>query len=114
MGHGAAGDVALDLGLVDSVDARPHETPPHHYGPEGVSLPRVRIEAASRQYRGDTSTHALISDLILHSLEGNRNPFTHHFCFGLFKYVICCLWSGWVSIYLFFNQKQTYIAFFMF
>lgn len=67
MGHGATGDVALDLRLVDGVDGRPHETAPHHYGPEGVALGWVWVEAAGRHSGPEVthlhSTHAIPSYL---------------------------------------------------
>lgn len=32
-----AGDVSLNLGLINGVDRRPHYTAPHHNGPECMS-----------------------------------------------------------------------------
>lgn len=41
-----AGDVPLNLGLVDAVDAGPDEGPADAYGPESVSPQRVWVKAS--------------------------------------------------------------------
>jgi len=38
------GEIALDLGLVDSVDGDPGEVSTHHHAPHGVAHARVRIK----------------------------------------------------------------------
>jgi len=41
-----AGDVSLDLGLVDPIDADPHKCPSKGYGPESVSPQRACVKAS--------------------------------------------------------------------
>jgi len=49
MSDALAGDVSLNLGLVDPVDTDPDECPPNGYGPKCVSPQRVCIKAIVKQ-----------------------------------------------------------------
>lgn len=40
-----AGDVSLNLGLVDPIDTDPHKGPSNGYGPKSVSPQRVCVKA---------------------------------------------------------------------
>lgn len=53
-----AGDVSLNLGLVDPVDAGPHKRPPNGYGPKSVSPQRVRVKAGGTGERGKGSLNS--------------------------------------------------------
>ena len=53
-----AGDAALNLGLVDTVEGHPEEPPSYHHRPEGMTSGGVHIETAmgrkrETQCRGD-------------------------------------------------------------
>lgn len=47
VGDALAGDVPLNLGLVDPIDTGPDEGPTNAYGPESVSPQRVWVKAGS-------------------------------------------------------------------
>lgn len=44
-----AGDVSLNLGLVDPIDADPHKDPPNGYRPKGVSPQGVHVKTGERE-----------------------------------------------------------------
>lgn len=45
MSDALAGDVSLNLGLVDAIDTDPNECPSDGYGPKSVSSQRVCVKA---------------------------------------------------------------------
>lgn len=48
MSDALAGDVSLNLGLVDSIDTGPDERPSNAYGPKSVSSQRICVKACVR------------------------------------------------------------------
>lgn len=52
MSDALAGDVSLNLGLVDPIDTGPEECPSDGYGPKSVSPQRVDVKASVRGERG--------------------------------------------------------------
>lgn len=48
-----AGDVSLNLGLVDPIDTGPEECPSDGYGPKSVSPQRVHVKASVRGGKRD-------------------------------------------------------------
>lgn len=46
MSDGLAGDVSLNLGLVDPIDTAPDKCPADAYSPKSVSPQRVHVKAA--------------------------------------------------------------------
>lgn len=49
MSDALAGDISLNLGLVDSIDTGPDKRPPKGYGPKSVSPQRVCIKAGQNE-----------------------------------------------------------------
>lgn len=49
MSDALAGDVSLNLSLVDSIDTGPNESPSNCYGPKSVSPQRVCVKADETQ-----------------------------------------------------------------
>lgn len=49
MSDALAGDVSLDLSLVDSIDADPHKSPTNGYSPKSVSPRRFGVKADETQ-----------------------------------------------------------------
>lgn len=52
MSEALAGDVSLNLGLVDPIDTDPDECPSDGYGPESVSPQRVCVKAGKTENKG--------------------------------------------------------------
>lgn len=52
MSEGLAGDVSLNLGLVDPIDTDPDKCPPNGYGPKSVSPQRVYVKAGETEKEG--------------------------------------------------------------
>lgn len=52
MSDALAGDVSLNLGLVDPIDTDPDERPANGYGPKSVSPQRVCVKASETKKEG--------------------------------------------------------------
>lgn len=63
MGDALTGDVSLDLGLVDPIDAGPDGGPADTYGPESVSPQRVWVKASGTIGHKETYRHKRLQDI---------------------------------------------------
>lgn len=56
-----AGDITLDLGLVDPIHGQPDKGPPNRQAPERVTFPRVKVKTVDAKYIYAINDHPLSS-----------------------------------------------------